>query len=359
MNLERLNDPHTIKLLSKKAHELSSSFEEVKLMHVCGTHEHSIVESGLRSLLPENVKLVSGPGCPVCITPKEDIERMIHLAEKGLTVTSFGDMINIPTDSGSLADARSRGADVRVVYGISNSLAIAAKEKREVVHFGIGFETTVPTSSVALKSGQENFSILSVHRTIPEAMEFLLSSDIKVDGFIDPGHVSSIIGVDVYRPLSKKYRIPQVVAGFEPGDIMLSVTMLLEQLHEGRHDVENEYPRAVRENGNAKALAMIDETFEHYDAKWRALPTIPGSGLGIREEYSEMDALKRHEELLDDFDYVPKAEESGCRCADILLGNCAPDDCPLYGGICTPDSPVGPCMVSMEGTCNIAYKFGQ
>lgn len=358
MSAGAINDPNFIKKLSGKAHELSRGFDEIKLMHVCGTHEHSIVESGLRSLLPENVSLVSGPGCPVCITPKEDIERMIHLAEKGITITTFGDMVNIPTDSGSLADARAKGADVRIVYGVSNALALAAKGK-EVAHFGIGFETTVPTSSVALRSGQDNFSILSVHRTIPEAMEFLLESDIKVDGFIDPGHVSSIIGVDVYRPLSKRYKVPQVVAGFEPGDLMLSVTMLLEQLHEGRSEVENEYARAVREQGNQKAMAMIDETFEHYDAKWRALPTIPGSGLRIREEYAEMDTLKRHEDLLEDFEYIPRGEESGCRCADILLGNCSPDECPLYGGVCTPDSPVGPCMVSIEGTCNIAYKFGQ
>jgi len=358
MSAGAINDPNFIKKLSGKAHELSRGFDEIKLMHVCGTHEHSIVESGLRSLLPENVSLVSGPGCPVCITPKEDIERMIHLAEKGMTITTFGDMVNIPTDSGSLADARAKGADVRIVYGVSNALALAAKGK-EVAHFGIGFETTVPTSSVALRSGQDNFSILSVHRTIPEAMEFLLESDIKVDGFIDPGHVSSIIGVDVYRPLSKRYKVPQVVAGFEPGDLMLSVTMLLEQLHEGRSEVENEYARAVREQGNQKAMAMIDETFEHYDAKWRALPTIPGSGLRIREEYAEMDTLKRHEDLLEDFEYIPREEESGCRCADILLGNCSPDECPLYGGVCTPDSPVGPCMVSIEGTCNIAYKFGQ
>ncbi|HPR41387.1 MAG TPA: hydrogenase formation protein HypD [Candidatus Methanofastidiosa archaeon] len=358
MNKDRLNDPHAIKLLSRRAHELSSSFDEVKLMHVCGTHEHSIVESGLRALLPENVRLVSGPGCPVCITPKEDIEKMIHLADKGLTVTTFGDMMNIPSDSGSLSDAKSRGGDVRIVYGIANSLALAAKGK-EVVHFGIGFETTVPTSSVALMSGQENFSILSVHRTIPEAMEFLLESDIKVDGFIDPGHVSSIIGVGVYRPLSEKYGVPQVVAGFEPGDIMLSVVMLLEQLHDGRAVVENEYARAVRENGNTKAISMMEETFEHYDAKWRALPTIPNSGLRIRKGYSEMDALKRHEDLLGDFEYVPRKEESGCRCADMLLGNCSPEDCPLYRGICSPDNPVGPCMVSIEGTCNIAYKYGQ
>ena len=358
MSAGAINDPNFIKKLSGKAHELSRGFDEIKLMHVCGTHEHSIVESGLRSLLPENVSLVSGPGCPVCITPKEDIERMIHLAEKGMTITTFGDMVNIPTDSGSLADARAKGADVRIVYGVSNALALAAKGK-EVAHFGIGFETTVPTSSVALRSGQDNFSILSVHRTIPEAMEFLLESDIKVDGFIDPGHVSSIIGVDVYRPLSKRYKVPQVVAGFEPGDLMLSVTMLLEQLHEGRSEVENEYARAVREQGNQKAMAMIDETFEHYDAKWRALPTIPGSGLRIREEYAEMDTLKRHEDLLEDFEYIPRGEESGCRCADILLGNCSPDECPLYGGVCTPDTPVGPCMVSIEGTCNIAYKFGQ
>lgn len=359
MRIDEINDPRHIKALSERAQDLTKGLGTITIMHVCGTHEHSIVSSGLRDLLPSNVRLVSGPGCPVCITPKEDIERMIHLARKGVTVTTFGDMLNIPTDSGSLADARSGGADVRIVYGVANSMAIAQKENKEVVHFGIGFETTVPTSSVALTSGIDNFSILSVHRTIPEAMDFLLKANIKVDGFLDPGHVASIIGVKVFEPLSREFKVPQVVGGFEPGDVMLSIAMLLEQIHEGRHDVENEYSRAVRYEGNQKALGLIEETFEHYDAKWRALPTIPMSGLAIRREFEEANALVRHEDKLEDFHYEPREVETGCRCADILLGNCMPDECPLFGGECKPESPVGPCMVSIEGTCNIAYRFGQ
>jgi len=358
MKNEVRNDPHFIRLLAQKIHDLSEGSEKIKIMHVCGTHEHTIVASGLRSLLPKNVFLVSGPGCPVCITPQEDIERMIFLAEHGLTITTFGDMLNIPTSSGSLADAKARGADIRVVYGISNALAKDKKEEKEVVHFGIGFETTVPTSSVALLSEPDNFSILSVHRTIPEALEFLMKNDLKVDGLIDPGHVSSIIGVQPYVPVSKKYKISQVISGFEPGDIMLSVYMLLCQISEQRSDVENEYVRAVRENGNKKAKDMINQTFERVDAAWRALPIIPGSGLAIRKRFEDWDALCRHEDILSDFVYEFK-EDSACRCKEILLGVCSSEECPLFRSVCTPDSPIGPCMVSAEGTCNISYIYGQ
>jgi hydrogenase expression/formation protein HypD len=357
MSLNR-NDPRSIKELAARAASVAAGLGDVKIMHVCGTHEHTIVTSGLRSFLPSGVRLVSGPGCPVCITPKEDIERMIFLAEQGLTVTTFGDMLNIPTDSGSLADARARGADVRMVYGISQALSIARDECREVVHFGIGFETTVPTSSVALLSRPESFSILSVHRTIPPALTFLHEHGIAVDGFIDPGHVCSIIGTKPFEPLAGRYGTPHVVAGFEPGDVLMAVYMLLLQIRDGRHDVENEYARAVRSEGNRKAQQLISATFEPCDAAWRALPDIPGSGLAITSAFREHDALWRHRDLLGSFEYERGEEDGACRCKDMLLGECMPRECPLFGAACTPDSPVGPCMVSAEGTCSIAYKYG-
>jgi hydrogenase expression/formation protein HypD len=358
MNQVNRNDPRFIQLLVGKIADQARSLGPLTLMHVCGTHEHTIVSSGLRSLLPKSVKLVSGPGCPVCITPKEDIERMIHLARSGLTVTTFGDMMRIPSDSGSLADAKAEGADVRIVYGIANALAIAREEDREVVHFGIGFETTVPTSSVALTSEPDNFSIYSVHRTIPEALDFLLSHSLAVDGFVDPGHVSTIIGSNAYTFISDTYGVPQVVAGFEPSDVLLAVLMLLEQRAEGRAEVENEYARGVRPEGNEKARALIDETFRKVDAKWRALPVIPRSGLAIAPRYREWDATHRHRDVLDTFSYTPREEDSACRCKDVLLGACSPQDCPLFRNVCTPDEPVGPCMVSVEGTCYISYKYG-
>ncbi len=351
------NNPSAIAELSRRIARLAEGRGPLTLMHVCGTHEHAIVSSGLRSFLPSSVSLVSGPGCPVCITPEEDIGRMIHLAEHGVTVTTFGDMVTIPTTQGSLADARARGADVRVVYGIAQSLAIAA-QGTEVVHFGIGFETTVPTSSVALEARPDCFSILSVHRTIPPALAFLHEAGIAVDGFIDPGHVCSIIGTRPFEPLARRYKTPHVVAGFEPGDVLMAVYLLLVQIAEGRHDVENEYARAVRPEGNIIAQAHMERTFESVDAPWRALPDIPGSGLAIRRTYREHDALWRHRDLLSSFSWEPRHDDADCRCADMLVGACSPRDCPLFGSACTPDSPIGPCMVSIEGTCNIAYKYG-
>lgn len=326
------------------------------IMHVCGTHEHTIASNAMRSLLPENVRVVSGPGCPVCITPKEDIERVMELARSGVTVTTFGDMLHVPCDSGTLGGLRSAGADVRIVYSITDALKMA-ESGREVVHFGIGFETTVPTSSVALMSKTDNFSIYSVHRTIPDALDFLLSGDISVDAFIDPGHVATIIGAAPFVPLAEKYSHPHVVAGFEPLDVMAAVAMIADQLSRGEKKVENEYGRGVRWDGNKVAQRAIDETFERYDAKWRALPEIPSSGLRIRDEFSGWDAECVYEDILDGFSYVPNTDESGCRCGDILLGRCAPADCPLFGTVCTPDAPVGPCMVSHEGTCQIAHRY--
>ncbi|MHC1604904.1 MAG: hydrogenase formation protein HypD [Candidatus Methanofastidiosia archaeon] len=358
MKAEELNSRKTMDFLSKRIDETGKHLGSVKIMHVCGTHEHTIATSGLRSFLPDNIKVVSGPGCPVCITPKEDIEKMIFLAGRGITITTFGDMLNVPTDSGSLADARTKGADVRVVYGIANAIKIAKKEKKEVVHFGIGFETTAPTSSAAVISQPENFSILSVHRTIPEAMDFLVKNEVKVDGFIDPGHVSSIIGTMPYEFISKRHKIPQVVSGFEPGDVMLSILMILKQIESGRCEVENEYFRAVRKEGNSTALKLLKKTFEKSDARWRALPTIPNSGLKVRKKYEEWDAQKRHEDILSSFSYEPKEEEKACRCGEILLGKLEPRECSLFGSVCTPDTPVGPCMVSIEGTCSIIYKYG-
>ncbi|KYK36896.1 MAG: hydrogenase formation protein HypD [Theionarchaea archaeon] len=337
---------------------LADGLPHVKFMHVCGTHEQSIVQYGLRSLLPENVEIIAGPGCPVCITPKYDIDTAVFLAKHGVTVTTFGDMYRVPSTE-SLSDAKSRGADIKIVYSISNSVDIAKKNPhKEVVHFGIGFETTAPTTAVVVKDAPENFSILCCHRLIPPALLFLLGlGEIDIQGFIEPGHVSTIIGVTPYRIVSEKYKVPQVVAGFEAHDLLMGILMLLKQLREGRCEVENEYTRVVKEEGNVVAQKMMDKAFEVVDADWRALPRIPASGYEISKRYEGCSARKKFEDVLEEFVYDSR-EPKGCKCGEVLRGLVYPDECPLFKKVCTPMNPVGPCMVSREGSCSIKYRYG-
>lgn len=340
---------------TKRIKDIASTLDKVKIMHVCGTHEDTITRFGIRSLLPENIELVSGPGCPVCITTTREIDEAIELARKDITLTTFGDMMRVPGSEYSLIEAKAEGSDVRIVYSISDATDLARKNpKREVVHIAIGFETTVPTTAAELLRAPENFSILCCHRTIPAAMDFLLKlKDTRIDGFIDPGHVSAIIGLRPYKKLAEKYKTPHVVVGFEPLDVLFSVLLLLEMIQKNEYGVKNEYSRVVREEGNIKALKMIDEVFEACDIEWRAFPIIPNSGLMLRKNFEVYDARKR-------FDIRVKTKEkiSGCRCGDVLKGLIYPRECPLFGSVCTPQKPVGPCMVSIEGSCSIAYKYG-
>ncbi len=329
----------------------------LKLMHVCGTHEFAIVHHGLRDLLPENIELISGPGCPVCVTAAREIDEAVELAKREKLVTTFGDMFRVPGSSTSLADAKTDGADVRIVYGIADAVKTARKNPtREVIHIAIGFETTAPTTAAEiLRKPPENFSLLTCHRLIPPAMEFLLNSgESKIDGFICPGHVSTIIGSKPYNPISKRFKVPQVVAGFEPIDVLLGVLMLLRQIKDGRAEVENQYTRAVRPEGNEVAQRKMREVFEVVDKPWRGFPVIPQSALKLREGFERYDARKR-------FDIeVGEAPEfaAGCRCGEVLRGLIKPPECPLFLEACTPDSPHGPCMVSFEGTCSVWAKHG-
>ncbi len=341
-----------------KSIEELASFGHVKIMHVCGTHEQSIVQYGLRSLLPETVEIIAGPGCPVCITPAYDIDTAVFLANHNVTITTFGDMYRVPSTV-SLSDAKSKGADIRIVYSITNALEIARKNPhKEVVHFGIGFETTAPTTALAVKDAPENFSVLCCHRLIPPALLFLLGlGEIDIQGFIEPGHVSAIIGTKPYNVISEQYKVPQVVAGFEAEDILMAVFMLLTQLREKRHEVENEYTRVVKEKGNVLAQKVMGEVFETIDADWRALPRIPQSGYEISQKYEGQNARKKFEDILKDFTYTA-AEPKGCKCGEVLRGLVYPDECPLFKKVCTPLNPVGPCMVSREGSCNIQYRYG-
>lgn len=344
-------------MLTEEIKRIAKNLSKVKLMHVCGTHEQEITRHGLRHLLPKNVEVVAGPGCPVCVTPKIDIDKIIYLALNGVTVTTYGDMFNVPSNKSSLRDAKSLGADVRIVYSINNAIEIAFREReKKIVHFGIGFETTAPTTSVSLMNAPENFFIYSSHRLIPPALLFLLKQGTEISGLIEPGHVSVIIGAKAYESISEKFGVPQVVTGFGAMDILEGILMLLKQISEGRGEVENQYRRAVRWDGNKIAQNMMKKTFEVVDAEWRGLGVIPESGLEIKDEFSNHDAKKNFD--FSGFEYID-TRDKGCRCGEVLRGLIKAWDCPLFAKVCTPENPVGPCMISREGSCNIRYKYGE
>jgi hydrogenase expression/formation protein HypD len=330
--------------------------QPVKIMHVCGSHEHTIMQHGIRSLLPEEVEVVAGPGCPVCCVPSREVDECLELARKGVIIATFGDMLRVPGSQESLADAKADGADVRVVYGISNAVEIAQKSDKEVVFMAAGFETTAPTSAAELVAGPpENFSILSCHRLIPPALKFLIESgEVNLNALIEPGHVSTIIGTKPYQIFSEKYGIPQVVAGFNPLDVLMSVYMILKQIKEEKAFVQNEYERAVREDGNLKAQQLLDEVFYIKTREWRGFPDIPDSVLEVKDEFSDYNAREKF-----DLDIQTRPEmASGCICGQILRGVARPEDCHLFKEECSPTKPIGACMVSKEGTCNIAYRYG-
>ncbi len=328
---------------------------KVKFMHVCGSHEVTITKFGLRSLLPDWLEVISGPGCPVCVTSTAEIDEAIELAKCGYLITTFGDMFRVSGTGTSLAGARTDGADVRIVYSVADAVKTARRNPgREVVHAAVGFETTAPTTAAeVLRGPPENFSLLVCHRLIPPAMEFLLASgEVALDGFICPGHVSTIIGSKPYEPLSERYGVPQVIAGFEPIDVLLGIWMLLKQLREGRREVEIGYTRSVRPEGNVVAQEKMAQVFKIVDKKWRGFPTVPKSALELRQEFEGHDVREK-------FDFQAKGIEDfakGCRCGEVLRGLIHPSECPLFNKACTPEHPVGPCAVTTEGACNIAMK---
>jgi len=333
---------------------------DVRLMHVCGTHQDTLVRFGLEEpLLDVGVEIRQGPGCPVCVTTSREIADAMALAEADITIAVFGDMLNVPTSIGSLADVKAAGADVRIVYSIEDAVSMAEKCER-MVFMAIGFETTVPTTAFPLLDGvPENFSVYSCHRQIPPALETLFGmGEVMIDGFIQPGHVATIIGLGPFRSFSGANEIPQVVSGFEPLDLLMSVHMLARQVVEGRHELENEYSRVVREEGNPRAIQAIDSVFRSEDRKWRGFPVIEGSALELRREFDDHNARLVHEEILDDLPPVQE-ELKGCRCGEVLRGLIDSKECPAFGRNCTPMSPMGPCMVSREGSCNIRFRYDE
>jgi len=327
----------------------------LKFMHVCGTHQDTLVKHGLDYLLRNcGINIGQGPGCPVCVTTPKEIEEMIYLAKNGKIVTTFGDMIRVPGEKKSLQNLKTEGYDIRTVYGIEDAILIAkSKPDKEIVFMAVGFETTAPTTaSSILKNPPENFSILCCHRTIPYALKAIVDmGELKIDGLIEPGHVSTIIGIEPYEFISKKYNIPQVIAGFEPIDMLMSVWMLVKQIEQNFSYVQNEYSRVVKREGNIKAQEVINEVFEVCDIKWRGFPIIPKSGLVLKNNYNKYDSRKKFEDDLIDLQSFEFIEPKGLR------GLISPKECPLFGVKCSPENPVGPCMVSIEGSCNIEFKY--
>ena len=335
----------------------------LKFMHVCGTHQDTLVKHGLDVLLKKcGVKIGQGPGCPVCVTTPKEIEEMLILARNGKTVATFGDMVNVPGERSSLQNMKTEGCDVRTVYSIEDAVSIAKKNKdKDVVFMAVGFETTAPTTaSTLLNKPPNNFSVLSCHRIIPPALKAILDmGELKIDGFIEPGHVSTIIGSKPYEFISKDYKIPQVIAGFEPIDLLMAVWILVQQIVNKKAVVENEYIRAVKKEGNIKAQKVMNKVFELVDIKWRGFPVIPKSGLQLRNNFESYDARKIYEEELTEINSKAFKEPPGCRCGDVLRGLISSKQCPLFGNKCKPNSPVGPCMVSIEGSCNIEFRYAK
>ena len=332
----------------------------VKLMEFCGGHTTSILKHGIRQLMPSNIEMLSGPGCPVCVTPVAGIDKAIALARRTDTIiASFGDMIRVPGSNSTLQQAKAEGADVRVVYSTLDALEIARQNPlKPVVFIGVGFETTAPTVAASIiqasKEDVTNFYVLSLHKLTPPVIRALLTAqEISLDGIICPGHVSAVTGARPYEFIGYEHNISAVISGFEPLDILLAVEMLVRQIEEGRHVLENAYPRAVRYDGNRQALDIMHEVFEAADSSWRGIGIVPGSGLRLKERYGNFDAEKAF-----DIEQIPVRENPGCICGEILRGVKGPHDCRLFRVVCNPGHPAGPCMVSAEGSCSAYYLYG-
>jgi hydrogenase expression/formation protein HypD len=351
-------DKETAQKITEKIRSLD---QKITIMHVCGTHQDTLVRFGLQRMLKEvGVDIRQGPGCPVCVTTPKEIEECMTLAQSGKTIAVFGDMMKVPGVNGSLADLKTKGFDIQIVYSITDAVKYASSTGKEIVFMGIGFETTTPsTAAVLLRNPPDNFSILCCHRTVPNALKAIIEmGEVKLNGLIEPGHVSTIIGTKPYFFLSTRYKIPQVIAGFEPLDLLMGVFMLAKQIKENRAEVENEYSRVVQIEGNKIAVNMISKVFTSTDVPWRGFPIIPDSGLRLKDGFKKYDARLKFADELIEVNQMEYKEPKGCRCGEVLRGVIDSKDCPQFGTGCTPDNPIGPCMVSSEGSCNILYKYG-
>lgn len=337
--------------LVKKINKISKEIgQDISLMEVCGTHTQAISRYGIREILPKNIKLITGPGCPVCVTAQKDIDAIVNLALAGIPVATYGDLLRVTGHFGSLNEAREKGARVFSVYSVEEALTIK-KEYPEVVFFGLGFETTTPMTAWGIKNG---LTVYSAHKIFLPAMQALLNmGEIKIDGFIDPGHVSVVIGEKPYANL----KVPQVIIGFEARDVLEGILLLLIQIKNKDLKVINQYQRVVRLEGNKKIRDLIDDVFEVTDGEWRGFGNISNSGLKIRSKHKKFDAKVKYKDILDRVDFSHSKDPAGCKCGDVIRGLIESKKCPMFGKICTPDNPVGPCMVSVEGACNLSFRF--
>jgi hydrogenase expression/formation protein HypD len=357
--LEEFRDPKVAKALAVEIAKNAEGLPEVKFMEVCGSHTMAIARYGLRQLLPENIKLISGPGCPVCVTANNYLDKAIAISRlPQVTITTFGDMIRVPGSTSSLEKERSKGSDIRIVYSTMDAIQFAKNNpQRHVVFLGVGFETTAPTIAASIVRAAEleleNYSVLCAHKTMPKPMEAIASGEkVNLKGFICPAHVSTIIGSKPYEFLAKKYKKACVITGFEPLDILDAVNMLIHQIRQNQPKVQNQYSRVTTVHGNPAALRLLDQVFEVCDSEWRGLGMIPGSGLKIKKKYRQFDA-----NLIYNVDVEPTLEETGCICGEVMQGISSPTDCPLFASVCTPEDPVGACMVSSEGSCAASFKY--
>lgn len=331
----------------------------LRFMEVCGTHTVNICRFGLRSLFPKNVELRSGPGCPVCVTPSSAMKIGVDLSlrDDKVIIATYGDMMKVPGPNGTLADAKAKGGKILSVYSITEALSLAEREKDlKVIFLGVGFETTAPLSAWAIKEakkrGIKNFFLLSFHKLVPPALR-ALASEGKLNGFLCPGHVSTIIGAKSYKEIAENYRIPCVISGFEAREIIFAMMKLIEMAEKEEYKVFNAYKHAVKEDGNTLAQELLSEVFEKEDSEWRGIGVIPQSGLKIRDEFADFDAR-----IIFNVKEEKARERTECRCGDVLRGYIYPHECPLFGKVCTPEHPVGPCMISSEGSCAAYYRYG-
>lgn len=337
---------------------VAEGLPQTVLMEVCGTHTAAIERYAIRSVLPPNLRLISGPGCPVCVTPGEDVLRAVALAKReNVILACFGDMLRVPANGQSLMALREAGKEVRVVDSPLGALAIAQQEpEKQTVFFAVGFETTAPATAVLIQKaralGLSNLSVLCAHKTMPMALKTLLGGKTAVNGLLCPGHVAAVAGAEAFAFVGEALGLPGVVAGFEGEDLLLAILALTRMIRRGEAKVKNLYPRAVPEKANPQAKALIQSVFSPANALWRGLGEIPESGLAIRREYGEFDAAARF-----DLPEIFFCEPEGCLCPSILRGEASPGECPLFGGLCTPQNPVGPCMVSAEGACGLHYRY--
>jgi hydrogenase expression/formation protein HypD len=333
----------------------------VSVMHVCGSHEQAIAKFGLRATFPKGLNVIMGPGCPVCVTDVPEVDEAVVLAMQGVRIATYGDMVKVPGTVKSLADAQAEGARIHVVYSVAQAAALARETEEEVVFFASGFETTaVATAAVLLREPPPNFSVLSAHKYIPPVMEIVAEMPgTRVEGFLAAGHAATITGWGIFEPFVERHHIPVVVAGFEPLDILAGLAKLLEVIHDGRPRVENMYPRCVTREGNLRAQEQLWSVFRPVGGRWRGIAHVPNGNLRLRDEWAHVDARRRFRiDVTGLWDYAPSALVQECVCGDIMAGIASPTDCALYGKECLPETPVGACMVSSEGTCRIWHQYG-